>query len=244
MKIFVSSTFQDLQEHRKRVIEAMDRLRHNGVEIEWRGMKAFAARDDLPSDACIQFVDECDLYVGFFGVRYGSIDPKSNKSMTEVEYRRAVEKNKPRLMFLLSDDAPVKQNDFETQADAQEKLRQFKEDLKKDRVIDFFGSPEDLASKVATALAKHLPISNLQSLIPIPPAPYFVHPYPLQANFKGRVSERATLNDWLTHGERKTEAVFVHEAIGGMGKSALTWYWLNNDVGNVGFGSWGLAGAF
>jgi hypothetical protein len=89
MKVFLSSTFQDLQEHRKRVIDAIDRLRVNGADISWLGMEAFGARDDLPSDACVKFVDECELYVGFFGVRYGSIDPKSKLSMTEVEYRRA-----------------------------------------------------------------------------------------------------------------------------------------------------------
>ncbi|MCX7840090.1 MAG: DUF4062 domain-containing protein, partial [Anaerolineae bacterium] len=87
MRIFLSSTYQDLREHRKRVIEVIDRLRHSGADVEWFGMEAFGARDDLPTDACIKFVDACDLYIGLFGVRYGSIDPKSGKSMTEVEYR-------------------------------------------------------------------------------------------------------------------------------------------------------------
>jgi tetratricopeptide (TPR) repeat protein len=56
----------------------------------------------------------------------------------------------------------------------------------------------------------------------LPPAPCYAHSYPLQANFTGRKAERAELNDWLG---RDARAVFVLEAIGGMGKSALAWVW-------------------
>jgi tetratricopeptide (TPR) repeat protein len=63
--------------------------------------------------------------------------------------------------------------------------------------------------------------------IPLPPAAYFAHPYPLQENFTGRVRERQMLTEWLSSDERP---VFALVAIGGMGKSALTWAWLHQDV--------------
>ena len=63
--------------------------------------------------------------------------------------------------------------------------------------------------------------------IPTPPAPYFAHPYPLQENFTGRLSERKELTEWFTKG---TKPMFAYVAIGGMGKSALTWYWLEEDI--------------
>lgn len=63
--------------------------------------------------------------------------------------------------------------------------------------------------------------------IPLPPRPYFAHPYALQTNFTGRVTERQMLTDWLTSIQH---SVFVLVAMGGMGKSSLTWYWLQNDV--------------
>jgi tetratricopeptide (TPR) repeat protein len=63
--------------------------------------------------------------------------------------------------------------------------------------------------------------------IALPPTPYFAHPYPLQANFTGRVKERRTLTQWLTGNRHPVLAVI---AIGGMGKSALTWAWLQRDV--------------
>ena len=58
-------------------------------------------------------------------------------------------------------------------------------------------------------------------------APDLVHPYPLQANFTGRIAEREWLTEWFTAGSRP---VCVVEAIGGMGKSALAWFWLHADV--------------
>jgi tetratricopeptide (TPR) repeat protein len=63
--------------------------------------------------------------------------------------------------------------------------------------------------------------------IPTPPTPYFAHPYPLQENFTGRLSERKELTEWFTKGSCP---MFAYVAIGGMGKSALTWYWLQEDI--------------
>ncbi len=63
--------------------------------------------------------------------------------------------------------------------------------------------------------------------IPTLPQPYFAHPYPLQVNFTGRIAERQVLTDWLVNDERP---ILTLVAIGGMGKSSLSWYWLQNDV--------------
>lgn len=57
--------------------------------------------------------------------------------------------------------------------------------------------------------------------------PNLVHPYALQANFTGRVSERKELTAWLADDARPICALI---AMGGMGKSALAWYWVKNDV--------------
>ena len=55
----------------------------------------------------------------------------------------------------------------------------------------------------------------------------FVHPYPLPKHFTGRVAERRNLTEWLTAGE---DPIYALIAIGGMGKSALTWAWVKRDV--------------
>ena len=60
------------------------------------------------------------------------------------------------------------------------------------------------------------------------PKPWFLaHPYGMPPYFTGRVTERQLLSDWLNHG---TQPLLVLRALGGFGKSALTWHWLLHDV--------------
>jgi hypothetical protein len=68
------------------------------------------------------------------------------------------------------------------------------------------------------------------STVPTPPSPYFAHPYPMQKNFTGREQERQDLTDWF---QNNPHPIFAYIAIGGMGKSALVWYWLQEDVLNA-----------
>jgi tetratricopeptide (TPR) repeat protein len=53
------------------------------------------------------------------------------------------------------------------------------------------------------------------------------HPYALQANFTGRKQERDELTAWLAYDVRP---ICELVAMGGMGKSALAWYWIQKDV--------------
>lgn len=54
------------------------------------------------------------------------------------------------------------------------------------------------------------------------------HPYPMPPNFTGRVAERAMLTQWLN--DDSENRLFILRALGGFGKSALTWHWLTHDV--------------
>lgn len=54
------------------------------------------------------------------------------------------------------------------------------------------------------------------------------HPYPMPPNFTGRIAERATLTHWLK--EDTENRLLILHALGGFGKSALTWHWLTHDV--------------
>ena len=60
--------------------------------------------------------------------------------------------------------------------------------------------------------------------LPLPPDIYSVPPYILTNKFIGRRDEFAQLNNWMN----SANPVIVVEAIGGMGKSALTWEWVEN----------------
>jgi len=54
------------------------------------------------------------------------------------------------------------------------------------------------------------------------------HPYPMPRNFTGRIAERAILTQWLN--EDKENHLFILRALGGFGKSALSWQWITHDV--------------
>jgi len=52
-------------------------------------------------------------------------------------------------------------------------------------------------------------------------------PYPMPPNFTGRATELQMLDDWL---EQDTNRLFILRALGGFGKSALSWQWSNTHV--------------
>jgi len=54
------------------------------------------------------------------------------------------------------------------------------------------------------------------------------HPYAMPPNFTGRVEERKILADWLNNDNENR--LFILRALGGFGKSALSWHWLTHDV--------------
>ncbi|NIM06159.1 MAG: hypothetical protein GTN65_11230 [Armatimonadetes bacterium] len=86
--------------------------------------------------------------------------------------------------------------------------------------------PADLDRMVAEAKAAGR-TKPTATPIPLPPQAYFAHTYPLQENFTGRLSERKMLTEWF---ENDNKPVLAMIALGGMGKSALTWIWVQQDV--------------
>ncbi len=57
---------------------------------------------------------------------------------------------------------------------------------------------------------------------------YIPHSHPMETkNFTGRKDNRKSLDDWL---REPNKPMLLLTAMGGMGKSSLAWYWLNNDV--------------
>src|SRR5882724_6192629 len=101
----LSSTFRDLKQHRAAIIAAM-----NGLQLTPLAQEFDAALSD--SDlikASLDKVEAADVYVGLIGSRYGQRpecrDRNADRlSLTELEYRRAVERGLPRLMFIMADD--------------------------------------------------------------------------------------------------------------------------------------------
>jgi hypothetical protein len=226
----ISSTARDLPEHRDKVMHACTRLGMFYPEM----MENLTATDANALAVSVKMVDGADIYVGVFAFRYGYVPDGQTISVTEAEYDRAVERNIARLIFLMSDEHPVKPSDVET-GEGAEKLKKLKERLKKERVVGFFSSADDLLAQVIQALVPYrepdLTAFHYVSDIPEPPEAFIAHPYTLLQTHRlvGRQAELNLLTDWVAKPGTDIYAAHIMNvvAIGGMGKSALTWKWFN-----------------
>ncbi|MBI5960370.1 MAG: DUF4062 domain-containing protein, partial [Chloroflexi bacterium] len=228
--VFISSTSRDLPAHRQQAMDACLRMGMFPIMMEH-----LPASDADAIEASLKMVDEAEIYLGIFAWRYGYIPAGYDISITEMEYRRAVERGIPRLIFVMHDDHPITGAEIEKGAGAI-KLAAFKERLLADQVVNFFKSSEELRGQVIHSLVPHRAADpgNLHSRhasdIPLPPAPYIAHPYSLLQTKQviGRQKELGVLNEWIKQPDASTFQFVV--AIGGMGKSALTWKWFNDSA--------------
>jgi len=229
----VSSTARDLPEHRKEIMDAC--LRQGMFPMM---MEHLPATDAEAISVSLKMVDEADIYVGVFAHRYGYVPEEHNPqriSITEMEYLRAVERDIPRLIFLMHDDHPVKASDVDKDEGAV-KLDALKRRLGIERVVNFFTSPADLRAHVINSLSKlrepDLTTFHYVSDIPAPPEPFIAHPYTLLQTHRlvGRQPELNLLTDWVARPDSAVYRAHILNvvAVGGLGKSALTWKWFND----------------
>lgn len=228
--VMISSTARDLPDHRDAIKEACLR---QGMFPSM--MEHLPASDSDAIATSLRMVDEADLYLGVFAYRYGYIPRGSSISITEMEYNRAVERGIPRLLFLIDRSHPILFSDVE-QGEGATKLQTLKNRLEEERVVNYFTSPLDLQSKVINSLSQYRE-SNLTAFhyvsdIPQPPKEYVAHPYTLlqTPSLIGRQQELNLLTDWVTRRDSSlyTARILSIVAIGGMGKSALTWKWFHD----------------
>ncbi|UOQ99508.1 DUF4062 domain-containing protein [Hymenobacter sp. 5317J-9] len=151
-QVFISSTFDDLKEHRDAVVKAVLQLGHLPV-----GMEMFNAGDQTQWETIKSYIDSSDYYLVVLAHRYGSIDPGSGLSYTEQEYDYAGEQGIPRLGFVIDKDAPWPANHVE--AKAKKKLDAFKSKVGKARVIKFWDTIDKLAYHISLSLSNETAIN-------------------------------------------------------------------------------------
>lgn len=152
-QVFVSSTFEDLKEEREKVIETL--LNKNCIPV---GMEYFPAADDEQMTIIKQLINECDYYILILGGRYGSIEPKTQKSYTQLEYEYAVEQGIPVSAFLIEDKGNLIYK--KTEKCNPEKLKAFENLVTQNRMCRFWNNADDLAGKVSLSIdyqTKHHP---------------------------------------------------------------------------------------
>src|SRR5207253_8747303 len=120
-QVFVSSTYQDLQEERQEVIQAL-------LELDCipAGMELFPAADEDQWTLIKKVIDDCDYYIVIVGGRYGSLS-STGISYTQMEYEYAVSQGKPTIGFIHRDPGSIPVSKTEQSEEGRIKLEAFRE---------------------------------------------------------------------------------------------------------------------
>lgn len=153
-QIFISSTYNDLKEERRKVQDTILSMYHFPI-----GMEMFSAGDEEQWEIIQDTIDSSDYYVLIVGHKYGSVIERGKDkgiSYTQKEFRYALKKEIPILAFLIDKNAKITTDMIERDAIKEKKLEEFKKEIKKNRMVQWWTNKEDLANKVMVALNKQM----------------------------------------------------------------------------------------
>src|ERR1035441_1168718 len=244
--VMLSSTFTDLKEHRAALIKAI-----KGQGLTDVAMENDSAKPDVDViDSSLQMVRDASAYIGVISRKYGQtpLCPARNPnqlSITELEFNEAQRLGRPILLFIMGDKHLLREADVETDPGKKEKLNAFRERAKQmkpdspvHRVYATFDSLEDFTAKAIHAVAglrRYLdekgPQQQTPDPIPAPPAFYAEPAYIGSHKFVGRQAQLDVLSDWAIPAD--AHPVILFDAIGGSGKSMLTWEWTTQYAAKV-----------
>lgn len=144
-QVFVSSTYLDLVEERRSVIQAL-------LELDCipAGMEMFPAANEDQWTLIRDVIAVSDYYVVIVGGRYGSVT-EEGISYTEKEYDFAVESGVPVLGFVHADPDSIPVGMSELNAKARKKLDAFRAKVMS-RMVREYRTPDELASVVSRGL--------------------------------------------------------------------------------------------
>lgn len=145
--MFVSSTYLDLREERQSVIQAL--LIAGCIPA---GMELFPAGNDEKWRLIQRVINECDYYVLVVGGKYGSLDPTTELSYTEMEFDYAESIGKPIMAFLHGAPGKLTGDQIELEAELREKLDAFRAKVEAARMVKYWNTPAELPGHVALAL--------------------------------------------------------------------------------------------
>lgn len=156
--VFISSTYEDLIPHRRMVWELL-----GNYNVNIRGMERFGARKETPLDTCIAEVEQSDIYIGLISYKLGSIEKKSSKSFTQLEYEKALELNRDIFIYLIDEkNSKISPQNIDF-GEKYEKLQSFKSILKDRHTIDTFVDEKDLTEKLKRKFDELLLIKSIDS---------------------------------------------------------------------------------
>ena len=145
--MFVSSTYQDLQEERQEVMHAL-------LELDCipSGMELFPAANESQWSLIKKVIEDCDYYILILAGRYGTCGA-DGISYTEMEYRYALSFGKPTIAFLHKDPGTIQANRCEETKEGKEKLSTFRSFVEQ-KLCKHWLTPSELGSVVSRSLVQ------------------------------------------------------------------------------------------
>jgi hypothetical protein len=145
-QVFVSSTYADLKEERRKVIQAL-------IEMDCipAGMELFPAADEDQFHFIKRVIDDCDYYLLIIGGRYGTLTAEGI-SYTEKEYDYAVSRELKVIALLHEDPGKIAFEKSEQDPALREKLEAFRKRVSTGRLVKTWKSVEELPSLVTVSL--------------------------------------------------------------------------------------------
>lgn len=154
-QVFISSTYTDLLDERQAAVEAILQAGHIPA-----GMELFTSSNQSQWDIIKRWIDESDVYMLILGGRYGSIETKSGKSYTHLEYEYALSIKKPLFVIVIKDEALNQKTVAQVENQNPEKLKKFKKKVLSS-MCEFFIDTKDIQLAVHKCLGKIIQDSEL-----------------------------------------------------------------------------------
>ena len=145
-QVFISSTYADLMEERRYVMQAV--MEMNCIPA---GMELFPAADEEQWEFIKKIIDECDYYLLVIAGRYGSI-ASDGISYTEKEYDYAVKKGIKVICLIHKNPSEIPVKNTDENPELKKKLIAFCEKAKKSRIVKCWEKPEELQSLATSGL--------------------------------------------------------------------------------------------
>lgn len=146
-QFFISSTYVDLVEERKEVIQAL--LELDCIPV---GMELFPAANEDQWTLIKELIDTCDYYLLIVGGRYGSLNSEGI-SYTQMEYEYAISKGIPVIAFTHANPEEIPVGKTDKDPEKIKKLSEFLE-LVRQKMCKSYETPQDLGSVASRSIIK------------------------------------------------------------------------------------------
>jgi hypothetical protein len=148
-QVFISSTYSDLVDERRKALDIL--LMADCIPA---GMESFVATDTEQFEVIKKVIDLCDYYILIIGKRYGSVNPDTEISYTEMEYEYAKSKDIPVLVFAIDDSVVLPDDKQDKDKKMIESLNNFRKKALSNRLATIWKTSDELTGALAISIMR------------------------------------------------------------------------------------------